>query len=696
MIEANSINKIAVKSGLKISKVIQVPLLFTDTIAQTKAVFSVVDKTLNLINPAENSIVFYMDNSGTSSYYEYKVPLKAEGVRIYGLDVYGNSLTGLDNSEILIFVNGYKLEKNEYEIIDNEHLRVLISAPNHNYSNVTIYASPNLSYLGSVQFELPVTTGYKTTILGYSPNSYIFFKNGYLIPFNKIHYEGSSVTFNININLAVDKIQYYSLPSDVLAYYFEAVPGVFSYGPTDYYNTTLPMCYDTVVEFDEIARLVIDDLRPGFFIKEEESVGTGILEILDDTYESNQLHCLKLSAFSKNSYSSSEYFVQVPDARSILHYMSNYDLNNQFLPEILGSFQKLLLNETYDSLLRIKNMRSIESVNSKDITKLLKLLGSKVNLTNTDLTQKHNILDELTKFYKSVGTRKSYNFYNFTTESGNVIKIEQLYTPIKDMTWESEKVKRYQTFKTATDLGAIERTEYRFEYTDYGYVDVFANIDDVAKNTSKQVVRYIGELEDPERGQRLMDDLTHQSRYFPEVIGMDGYQYAIMTDNWEVYLNHEDGTTTCENLPIIPNRYLLDPVPGPNKPTEGYDYGSVEEEAVNFYDYGSVEDKILGHWVTWLEWDRPTEWYPTNHINLFVNIPANVDNALFLEHFRKTFYEIASAVLYIHSNIEIYTIAKDNRWQAGDDIQYGIMAAPVYQTVSCVLANDPARQMSSN
>lgn len=699
MIEANAINKITVDSSLIVNKHTQIPLLFVDQLAQTKAVFSLVDKHLNLINQAENSIVLYVDESNHSAYYEYKWPLKTEGVRIYGIDTYGNTLSNLLKSECLVFVNGQKLLKSEYEIIDDTHLRILTSAPNVDYSNITIYCSEDISYIGSVIFDFPITNGYTTTIVGYDPNRYIFFKNGFLIPFALINNEGSTVTFNMPINTEVDTIEYYALPGDVSAYFFVAELGIYNYGERDYYNSELPICYDRVITFDDVARLLIDDLRPGFFVKEEEGIGLGCLEIVDTDYETRSLKCLKIADFSKDSYSRAEYFLQVPDARSILHYLSDFDLSSVFLPEILGSFQKLLLNETYDSLLRIRNLRSIENVNSKDIVKLLDTLGNPVNVTTSSLLHKHNVLEELTNFHKAAETRRSLNFYNFSTDTGTIIKIDQLYTPIRDMEYQQEDVKRYQTFKTAEELGAIERREYRYPYTDYGWVDVFANLDDAAGNTTKKHPRYIGELEDPERGipkERYWDPIIWYTEHKPANYFPRGYQYAIMNNKLDTYQNTEDGQTLPIQMDIKPNRYVLDPVQGPNKPTENFDYGSIEEEAVNFYDYGSVEEKIKGRWVTWLDWDRPTEWYPTNHVNIWVNMPLGVDYSLFIAQFKKTFFEIASAVLYIHSTVEVYTIAKENKWEQGDDIQYGLMTAPVYHTITIGLTNDPTRQMNAD
>lgn len=696
MYEANKINKISVKSSLSITNVKIIPFVYLDEVMQPKSVYSIVNNKLNLINQPDTSVVLYIDSSSTADYYEYRIPLKTSGVRIYGQDIYGNELGKLLKNQIIISVNGYKLADNEYDILDDNHIRILISN-NKDYSNVIIYSSPDLIYQGNLKLNLPIVDKYQATILDYSPNNYIFFKNGYLINPKYIANEGSTVTFNLSINTAIDKIEYYSLPARVTCYNFDAILGVFDYGPYDNYNNRLPILYDAIITLDDQAKYLIDDLRIGFFVKEEENTGTGVLEIIDDNYETTKLKCLTLVKFSKDFYNQTEYFVQVPDTRSITHYLSDYDLKNRFLPEILGSFQKLLLNETYDSLLRIKNLRSIENVNSKDITKLLKLLGNPVNITTNTLVDKHNLLDELTTFYKNVGNRQSYNFYNFSTTKGNIVKIEQLYTPIKDIE-SSDSVKRYQTFRTALELGAIERREYRFPYTDYGYVNISANSEDTPNNTSKKQYRTPGELMN-------MDDahiLTFLDEFDPSTSLRDknfgGYKNspeylpAILSSNWDVYVNNEDGTTTLTTFIIDTNEYKILPTKGPNMPSENYDYGTITEKAENFYDYGKVEDKIKGHWVEWLEWDRPANWYPTNHVAISVNVPVNTDYKIFMKQFQNSFYNLASTVLYIHGTIESYAIAKDNKWEDGDDIQYGIMTGPIYQTIEYTLASDPTRQ----
>ena len=203
---------------------------------------------------------------------------------------------------------------------------------------------------------------------------------------------------------------------------------------------------------------------------------------------------------------------------------------------MLGIFQKLLLNETYDSIQRIKNLRNLNKVNSKQINALIEFLGFNQRLTNMELEQKHALLEELNNFYKIVGTRASYNFYNVISKNSKILDLEQLFTPIRDNSnadeWEPNKYyaagksvivthdgnfyyckeehtslptwettpevqgddkywsrcstdateKRYVTFYSAEELGAQYKQKYVFPYVDYGKIGQLANPTDILSN----------------------------------------------------------------------------------------------------------------------------------------------------------------------------------------------------------------------
>lgn len=103
------------------------------------------------------------------------------------------------------------------------------------------------------------------------------------------------------------------------------------------------------------------------------------------------------------------------------------------------------------------------------------------------------------------------------------------------------------------------------------------------------------------------------------------------------------------------------------------------------YDYGYVWEAIKGQWVEWFEWDRPAGWYPTNHVDVSLEVPSNVDYDTFISEFKKTFYDIASTVLYIHSIINVYNFGYGEN-------NFGIMSAPTYHTIETTLSNNPTIQ----
>jgi len=348
-----------------------------------------------------------------------------------------------------------------------------------------------------------------------------------------------------------------------------------------------------------------------------------------------------------------------------LKYISEYDLNRMLMPEILGSFQKLLLNETYDSVQRLKNSRSISKVDSKEIGNLINFLGLNFNITDLSLEKKHALLEELNNFYRIVGTRESYNFYNVLATNTNIVDMQQLFTPIRDIYTAEDIAERYVDFRTPEELGAEIHTRYDYPTTDFGFVDVLANQSDSFTNNP-----------------RSQGILEHN-----EVP-------AIYTDTRIVSRIGPDGSIITEELQVIRNEYTQDPIPGPNQ--SNIDYGYISENAVSFYDLGYVYETIRGKWIEWMTWDRPKNWYPTNHVDISVQIPSDIDYRTFMTEFKNTFYNIASAVLYIHSVIEVYVFGKENPWDeeggGGGAASFDILAAPVHYDMTYTFTNDPARQ----
>ena len=883
MTTVNEINQIYCNESITVNQINMTSLLFIDNKVVSRSRYSVIDNFINLLDAAENTICLYQ-HRGSSNYYEYKVNLKNENTIISGKDVNGNSLTHLVNKDyILVFIDGYKILPSQFEIDSNTNSITILNSyiGKENYT-VIIYVSDNLQYLGKVEDEL--TWNYEThsfELDDYTYLRYLFFKNGELITRDYIHKINDDVTINVDIRENIDIIEYYRLPIDTENVLFYADPGYFSYGPEDVSGLPVPEIHNAEVNFQSIVRLAIDDVRPGFFIREKD--GEGCLILTGNNFETKIAYCITIVPFSKVAYNKYEYFIQVPDARSILKYISEYDLKRMFMPEILGSFQKLLLNETYDSIQRLKNTRSINNVSSSQIGNLMNFMGLTLNLTNLELDKKHAILEELTNFYKVVGTRESYNFYNALTNNAKIVGLTQLFTPIKDINGISDPVQRYVDFRTAEELGAKTYKRYDYPLTDLGQVDELASVTDSFTNQPRDegLLNYNGyeiigtptisennvlsnlaltdylqilnvpklENKDWEINTRftvtesnisstifqmfnefvaqnsidiclyinpdntlhfdipktdgsgdltklLLLEVIKDKNYYIKIkrIGdtiyasysVNGIEYQdiinetlpyqlptdfemmscqtgyigisrraiddttaapfhgnIYLDDVNIYVDNslywdatnkdrlpvlespreityaievEEITPEYEKLPhfinestgkkcvVITetietpvNNYIIPPTPGPNKPS--IDFGYVYENATSFYDFGLVTDIIKGKWVEWTVWDRPTNWYPTNHVDVDVQIPPYVEYETFMTEFRNTFYNIASAVLYIHSIIEVYTFGKDDPYNTGNEDEaiggganFDMLSSPTYYTLEYTFTNDPARQ----
>lgn len=670
MLDTNAINKIHIQDTLSITSKGMTTLLFNNGLIVSKTLYSIVDNKINIKEEVINTLnLFY--STGNCTTFEYNINLRQSNTIIKGKDRFGNTLSGLWKYNVLVFVNGYKLLASQYTLNDDNTLTIHNKYTDKITSKVIIYLCQSLATFGEVT-KNPTWNDdlQQLEINDYDIKNYLFFKNGQLIPHTQLTYIDKKVTINTPLRLGIDVVEYYRLANDTTNCLFEANPGYFTYGPTDSFGVNLPILYDTVATISQhIARLSIDNVRAGMFIKEEE--GQGCLLIVDNDFESYNIKCIQLVPFSKQKYTAEEFYLQVPEARSILKYVSEFDLSGKLFPELLSIFQRLLLDETYDSVQRLKDIRSINRVDSGNLNALINFMGVKLNIKNMTLEEKHNLLEELTNFYRIVGTKTSYNFYNIMSTSSRMVNIEQLFTPIRDINEAKDKAQRYVTFRTAEELGAVSHREYRYPYDDYGDVGTIANPQDSLSN----MPRYEGVLEDMERGTITVGEQTYIAPEFKNV------KYVWVTDN--------EGNSVEIAKHVTKNEYTIPPVVGPNKPSEGYDYGYVTEEAIDFYDYGYVWEDIKGEWVEWFEWDRPTNWYPTNHVNVSVEVPPGIDYYTFMDEFKRIFYDIASAVLYIHSVVDVYTFGDDDLWEEGSKPSFGIMSTQLFHQIEYTFTNNP-------
>lgn len=607
-------NKIYVDSAAEILPQNVFNLCFVDGSLLSKKLYSLVDGSIHINNPATDNLVFYqLQECGIL--YEYHRSLRSDNVLISGEDIWGNTLDNLNQNSVIIFINGVLLSTDDFVVLNNNTIRLLVT--NININNVIqIFVSPYMTYGGIINNSVitnNIASNGETTILlniNYNRNNTLIFKNGRLLsPTDIVNFGENEIQISTHIDLDKDKVEYYTINGSISNYIFKASYGYVEYGPYDDVNNKLPIYYDTLFKLSGVAKTLIDNLRPGFYIREE---GTdGLLMVVDDNYETYELKCITLTKFAKTRLNQDFYYLTVPDGINIAHYISSYDNKYRLLPEVLEVFKNTILNEVYDEFKRLQNLRSIHKVDSKNINKLLSLLGFNIDISDFSFKNKQNILDELTNFYKIVGTKKSYDFFNIIFDTSRIINIEQLFTYFGS---EDSTQREYVDFYTKEETGAIVHKEYIIPTADYGDVE-----------------------------------------YAVE----DKIDWGVITG-----VEKEDHSTK-----------------------------------IGVESFGAVNDALVGRWVEYFEWERPSNLYPTNHVELQVSIPAEESYYNFIEKFLERFYNLASTVLYIDRIIQLYYYGVNNEYSYGtllDDTALsvensvlGIKTSPVgsYQRYQCT--SDP-------
>lgn len=659
MLNTNEMNKIFINSTLTVESINTTSLLFNCGKVVSRNKYNISNHTLN-INEESNGYLALYENINSAHYHEYEIELTYGNTIISGIDIFNNELTNLDETAI-VFVNGYKLYEEDYKI-ENDKVVIIPKITNKKRkSTVIIYTSKNIVYEGNVK-EDKTWNGHTNTLSlkDYDHLRYVFFKNNEMIDSNCITKKDNQVTINAIIT-DEDFVEYYRLPVDTSKLYFKTENGYHTYGPRDDTGKLIPNPYNTIATLDSVARLAIDNIRTGFFIKEDSQQGA--LLIVDEDFEKYTLKCIELETFPKTTLKSNEFYVQVPEAKSILNYTSNFDSDNIVFKEMLTVFQRTLLDEAYDSIQRLKDIRDINRVDSSNINQLINLLGMKINVTDMNLIQRHNLLEELNSFYRIVGTKASLNFYNAISKtSRRILRIDQLFTPIKDSTTTEDTYYRYVTFRTAAELGAKIHQEYVYDHEDYGSVDMLANDNESLRNQP----RFSGILENPKVG-------------------------PIFKSPRDAYVISPEGKTVKTNIDVNLNKYVKLPQMGPNQPT--IDYGYITDKYTSTLDYGSVANPITGHWVEWTEWERDSNWYPTNHVEISLETPTDINYDVFMQLFTNTFYDIASTVLYIHNVVQSYTFGDENptiidNGKEITDVKLNMLTGPTYNRQCYSFASD--------
>ena len=425
------INKIYVNSNIIIQNGYSNSLCFVDGYAIDKSKYAIENNEISILKDGKDYLsVFY--NTNCSQCYYYKKILNDYGVVVYGVDEQSKTMQGLKNGNILVFLDGVLLSENEYEILDEENIALLIVKSDTKMHQIIIYVSNSPLIHGVLHdpTNTQETSDYRRkrnpeNKINYNRFDTLIFRNGiFLSPLQTQTINGyTEVTFKPEDS---DNFEYYKINDGTISFNFQAELGITEFGPIDDFQTNIPLLYDTIVVFDDLVKVVVDDLRPGFIISEKNNPGK--LLVVDTNYESNKLKTITLSPFYKTNYTKDDYYLEIPEAKNIVGYLSDYDKKYTMIPEILRIFQRVLLDEIHDEIERIKNIRNVSRVNSDDIYKLIRLLGLNLDIKHLNIKQMQEALDELTNFYRIAGTKNSLNYFNIVQDNTKLISVKQLFT----------------------------------------------------------------------------------------------------------------------------------------------------------------------------------------------------------------------------------------------------------------------------
>ena len=422
----------------------------------SKAKYALDNHTLTLLEDTDDNLSLYYNN-GIANTYEFQTRLYKDDTILPSIDAFDKIVSDLNKDRMLVFLDGELEPVNNYEIINNgTKIKFL-----HKHTNdagkiykVFVYASDvnfvrkTYQKTSSDPIELPLDQyGDIVVPCDYNLNKTMIFVNGIKVPFNKIESRKNDsitevvsntsvtrITNTVKLNItekldeiiSIDIINLNDKNDDTTALHFITRQGYLTYGPYDTYENKIPNKYDAIIEFSNQAKLVVDNLRPGFIIKEKE--GTGQLIVVDENFETNKIKCLTIYPFVYTNYTSDQFYLEVPETTNIIKYLSEYDKKYTFLPELLSIFQRLLLDEIQDTIQRLRESRSISKVDSVSINKLISLLGFNLNIKTLTKKQRRELLEEINEFYRIAGTRNSYNLVNILQSNLKLIDIEQLFT----------------------------------------------------------------------------------------------------------------------------------------------------------------------------------------------------------------------------------------------------------------------------
>lgn len=439
-------NKIRIQSSVTVSPSNIATLCFVDGLFIPKSKYALENHELTLYKESEDYIsLFYIPDGRT---YNYELYLNEMGIKIQGKDITRNTLSGANDDNVMIFVDGKILRKDQYRVENSGTIQLLVEMPwLKRMCQVTVYVDSK-----SISHNYIYAEPGQSTKLSYNINNSFVFINGKLVPSNKIRtiIEKGQESFFVDVpytlpntdkGIVGDDIEIYTLPrkhedSKPFSLNFTGEKGYLNYGPIDDNHTEIPLYYDTIVTFSDNVNVLIDNARAGLYLKEDGE--SGELIFVDDNYQTKNIKAITTQGFVRTNLTESQYYLESPSYKSITDYLSEYDKSKQLLPEILNVFQRFLIDEFRDSIDRLNNIRNLSKVDAANMGRLIRLLGCNLDIKRLNIKQRRELLSELNEYYRMVGTHDSYNFFNIFQDSTRIIRVEQLFTPLDNGSKEND------------------------------------------------------------------------------------------------------------------------------------------------------------------------------------------------------------------------------------------------------------------
>jgi len=632
-------NKISVNSTLSVTQANQATLCFSDGKILANDKYSIANSQVNLIDTSLNTLSVYFNN-GVANTYLFRTGLYEPNTTLPNIDING---TPVELNQVLVFIDGELQLSSAYTIIpsnnNNNGGTITFTQP---YSDtpdktfeIVIYSSKvnfiRNSYNHDEIFNLvkrDQNNAYSvrneqdfllSLPVVYDKANTLLFINGVQVPFNAIQKDiAEPNVIKLNIKETLNEIEYFEIVkfvnNNTTSVNFTTSFGYLTYGPYDDFNVKIPKLYNLILKFKDQTKLLIDDLRPGFILYSK--LCNGIAVIVDTNYENQQLKAIQIQPFSYYEFTKDQYYIEVPETTSILNYLSVFDKRYTFLPEILSCFQRILLDELQDSIQRLKNSRSIQKVDSSQINNLLKLLGFDGNIKTLTHKQRRELIEELTEFYRIVGTRNSYNLVNILQNDLKLINMKQLFTPLGSVNKSKRTIWSYNTkIDTGNGGSGYKVGDYLRAITDRDPIDII--VTDVDGNGSIKEGARIGYT------QETLDGYTETNGDFPLESGISAF-FNISTPNttydydWSIRDDGNVNFSVGQKFTNHTNKYslIVDEVDSNGKiirftPNPKSGYNRISLSALDFYlNHSNIlqlkvtashieEDKyLIGEWTT--------------------------------------------------------------------------------------------------